>query len=383
METKSIYFTSGHIGKSVLLFLPMGFLIFSGITQFNLHFESISNIIAPSIAILFLSYLFFMMLYTGKTDIYRAIGFIVFALLFSFTFIVNLYDIRGSNQYTSETILSCSVPMCHIPSTMFIIPAALTKTIIFPTNINGVAFMFVIVIGISIALGRSFCSWGCFYGGWDEGASRILQKPIIKKVNSVFRWTSFAVFLIIALWSAATLSPTYCWWLCPFKAVTEYEAISSFDTVMKTIVFVSIFIGLVIVLPILTKKRMFCATFCPMGAFSSITNKINIFDVRIDKEKCSKCGICVKTCPTLSMDQTSIEKGYPSITCTKCGKCVDSCNKQAIHYHIKGTPAGKNISLSRYLFLYPAFIILIVISGGIIQQGIALIIKLFTTGSLF
>jgi polyferredoxin len=381
--TTPTYSTTGKVGKSILLFSPMCLLIFILITQFKLHFDTVADTIAFSVTFLFLCYLFFMMLYSGKTDLYRAIGFIVFALFFSFTFIVNLYEIRGSNAYNQETILSCSVPMCHIPSTMFIIPAALTKTIIFPTNIFSIAFMFVMIIGVGLAIGRAFCSWGCFYGGWDEGASRIVRKPVIKKVNSAFRWTSFAVFIVIALWSAATLSPTYCWWLCPFKAVTEYEQISSFTAVLKTIVFVLIFVGMVIILPVLTKKRMFCATFCPMGAFLSLTNKVNIFDVRIDKERCSECMVCTKTCPTLSMDKADIENAHPSITCTKCGKCIDTCSKKAIHYHIKGTPVNSNLSIARYLFLYPSFLILVVISGGTIKHGIVLLINLVTTGSMY
>jgi polyferredoxin len=224
---------------------------------------------------------------------------------------------------------------------------------------------------------------GCFYGGWDDGASRIAKKPFIKKVNSVFRWTSFAVLMVVALWSAVTLSPQYCWWLCPFKAVTEYEKISSATVVLKTIVFASIFAGLVLIIPMLTKKRMFCATFCPMGAFLSLTNKINIFDVRIDNEKCNQCKICVKTCPTLSLSMADNSKGISSITCMKCGKCMDACKKQAIHYHVKGTPVGRKLGLSRNLFLYPAFLILVVISGSTIKQGIVLIINLVTTGNLY
>jgi polyferredoxin len=179
-----------------------------------------------------------------------------------------------------------------------------------------------------------------------------------------------------------SLNPAYCDWLCPFKTVTEFEKVTSFTVLMKTIVFLSLFIGLVIILPVLTGKRIQCATFCPMGALLSLTNKINAFDVRIDKENCSNCEKCVKACPTLSLSTEDVAAGRPSVTCMKCGRCIDSCSKRAIHYHIKGTPVNRNFSWARNLFLYPAFLLLVVFLGGPMQSGIILLINLIKTGSL-
>jgi len=119
-----------------------------------------------------------------------------------------------------------------------------------------------------------------------------------------------------------------------------------------------------------------------MGALLSLTNKINAFDVRINKEKCSSCEKCIKACPTLSLSAEDVAAGRPSITCMKCGSCIDSCSKQAIHYHIKGTPTDRNYSWARNLFLYPAFLLLVVFLGGPMQSGIILLINLFRTGSL-
>ena len=264
-------------------------------------FSSISKLVSFLITFVFFVGLFAMIIYSGKTNRYRLIGFVTLALFFALTFIVNLIVMRGSMTFSNENLLSCEIPFCHIVTTMIIIPAAITKTIIFPGNIIGgfasISSMLVIVTGISIGLGRGFCSWGCFYGGWDDGFSSIAKKPRIKQVNPSFKWLSFAVLLIIALLSAAILGPFYCDWLCPFKTVTEFEKVTTIEIFFKTMVFISLFAGLVVVLPLLTKKRIQCATFCPMGALLSITNKINIFWLRIDQEKCNSCHLCVKTCP--------------------------------------------------------------------------------------
>jgi len=387
MKTPSAYSTTGKIGKSVLFLLPMLLITFVFITGGQPDFSGTGQVIGFIITYVFFNYLFFRMLYTGKTDRYRAAGFIVLALFFAFVFIVNLVRARGNMSFSDENILACEIPFCHIVITMIIIPAALTQTIIFPGSIlegfAAISMMLVIWLGISLALGRGFCSWGCFYGGWDDGTSRILKKPVIRKFNPVFRWAAFAVLILVALWAALTLTPQYCNWLCPFKTVTEFEKVTSVETLLKTIVFVSLFAALVIILPLLTKKRIQCATFCPMGALCSLTNKINVFDVKIDKEKCNSCLKCVTICPTLSLNKEEVARGKPSMTCCKCGKCIDSCSRQAIHYHLKGTPSDKKLTTARMLFLYPAFTLLVIFTGGTMQYGITLLIRLFTTGSLF
>jgi ferredoxin-type protein NapH len=386
MKKPTVYATEGSIGKSILLTIPMILLILLFIAGGPPDLSTPEKSVSFLVTFAFLTTLFFLILYTGKTDRYRALGFITLALFFALTFIVNLIKARGSMTFSQENLLACEIPFCHIVTTMIIIPIALTNSIIFPGSIlegfASIASMLVIVTGVSLALGRGFCSWGCFYGGWDDGTSRILRKPKIKKINPVFRWCAFAVLLIIALISAMTLNPAYCDWLCPFKTVTEFEKVTSFTVLMKTVVFISLFLALVIILPVLTRKRIQCTTLCPMGALLSLTNKINVFDVRVNKDTCSDCGKCIQACPTLSLNKEDLVAGRPSITCMKCGRCIDSCSRRAIHYHIKGTPVERNFSWSRNLFLYPAFLLLVVFLGGPMQSGIILLINLIKTGSL-
>ena len=385
MKAQLNYWSTGRIWRSILLSLPMLLLSFMFITGGRMGFSNLSELISFLVTFVFFNALFFMILYTGRTDKYRAIGFIAMAIFFALVFIVNLIRMRGSMTFSNENMLSCEIPFCHIVSTMVIIPLALTKSIIFPGSIiNGfasIASMFVIVIGVSLALGRGFCSWGCFYGGWDEGSSRILKKPVIKNFSPKWRWFSFAFLLIIALFSAITLAPQYCNWFCPFKTVTEFEKVTSAEVFFKTLVFLSLFLGLVIILPLLTKKRVQCGTFCPMGALMSFTNKINVFEVKLDKEKCNDCRNCSRACPTFSIGNIGDGQEGPEFTCVKCGKCIDTCTRGALYYHIKGTPERKRFSAGRLLFLYPAFTLLVIFGGGDIMYGLVLLIKLVSTGS--
>ena len=103
----------------------------------------------------------------------------------------------------------------------------------------------------------------------------------------------------------------------------------------------TLFLGLVVVLPLLTKKRTQCSFLCPFGAFQSIFNKTGAFDIRIDQSKCIPCVLCEKACPTLSITPEAVRSGKPLMSCMKCGACVDACVRDAAVWHIKGTEVGR------------------------------------------
>jgi ferredoxin len=62
--------------------------------------------------------------------------------------------------------------------------------------------------------------------------------------------------------------------------------------------------------------------------------------------------------------------------CSKCGKCVDACSRSAIHYGIKGVPAGTLKNFSRNLFLFVSFLFMAVFSAGSIITSLQGLLKL-------
>jgi polyferredoxin len=285
-----------RIFKTICLCLPM-FLLTALLTIGQGIPQDWLGLISRILVFIFLNTLFFLMVFTRKTNRYRAIFFVALAMAFVGTFIPNLLATRGNIAISYSDMIEGNVPFCHVVIPMTIIPAALTRTIIFPGHMLGgyapIAGMLILWLGASIALGRGWCSWACFFGGMDEGCSHLRKKPLLGKIHPRWTWLPYAVLLVVAVVAAATLSPAYCEWLCPFKTVTEFQAVTSFKVLVQTIIFVALFIGLVIILPILTKRRTQCGLFCPMAAFQSFTNKTNIFDIRIDRNQCSDCGLCI------------------------------------------------------------------------------------------
>jgi ferredoxin-type protein NapH len=373
--------------KTLLLCLPMIIITLMMLSAGKPLPTEPTGMVSFAMTFIFVNGIFFLMIHTGKTDRWRSILFVTYSVCFILSFITNLITARGSMVLSQANMIEGLTPFCHMVIPVTLVPAALTRTIIFPGTIIGtyasIAGMFVLWIGASLALGRGFCSWICFFGGMDDGFSRLFKKTRMKNVNPKWTYLPSAVLLLIVLTSAITLAPFYCEWLCPFKTVTEFAEITSLKILIQTIIFVSLFIALVMVLPALTKRRTQCSLFCPFGAFQSLTNKINVFDVRVDPDKCIQCKKCIATCPTFSINEETIAKGKTAITCMKCGKCIDACRQKAIFYHIKGAPLthGK-VEIYRRLFLYPAFLFLATMSGGYVQDAIIKIIKLITTGSV-
>jgi polyferredoxin len=374
---------------SLVITLPMllltGVLLFGGLEAFrNPDLLRLGSLLTVWLG---LNMVFFAMMQTGKTNVFRSTLFVIIAISFVLTFIPNLIETRGNIGLTQTDFIDGKTPFCHMVIPMVLIPAAFTKTIIFPgsllTGYASIGSMLVLWLAASLTLGRGWCSWVCFFGGMDEGCSHLLKMPVMKTIDPRWTYLPLAILLVIVLASAATLSPTYCEWLCPFKAVTEFESVTNVRTLVQTVLFVSLFVGLVVVLPILTRKRTQCALFCPMGAFQSWTNKLNIHEIRVNREYCSDCGRCVSKCPTLSITKESVARGCALSSCTKCGLCVDECPRKAASFHVKWTCAFISPRLARVLFLYPAFLFMSAIGGSMMVGALVRILRLIATGSMF
>jgi ferredoxin len=365
------------VGKSLLLTLPIllwSLLMFSRAFLQPRHELRLASVVV----MLFMTVLFFLMMRTGTTYRWRRYFFVALGLLFPVGFIADLVAVRGTMSIPIDRMVSGDTPFCYMVIPMLVIPAALTRTIIFPgsilptaSNPHSIAIMIGLWLALTLVLGKAWCSYACFFGGIEEGFASVAKKPKIRRIDPRLRLVPWAILLAIVLLSAALFEPVYCMWLCPFKAVTEYPAVRSVQTAIQMAIFVVLFLGLVIVLPLLTKKRTQCAFFCPFGAFQSLFNKINIFEIRIDREKCIDCAACRNACPTMAISKESVQAGRTLSSCMKCGACVDACRKHAAVWHVKGTATGPSSERSRLLFLYGAWAMATMFGGSVLANSVS------------
>ena len=371
------------VGKSLLLTLPIAVWSLLMFAHSWKHDRSVD--IASVITAAFMIALFFMMMRTSSTYRWRRWFFVALGLLFPVGFIHQVIAMRGTMGIPIEEMIAGRTPFCFIPIPLLVLPAALMKTVVFPGSIRphggmsggGMAAMAGIWLAMTLVIGKGWCSYACFFGGIEEGVASVPPKAKVRKIDPRWRYGPWAVLLVMVLLSLALFEPAYCMWLCPFKAVSEYVAARNTVGMVQNGIFVLLFAALVLALPLLTKKRTQCAFFCPFGAFQSIFNKTSIFDVKIDRSRCTPCVLCQKSCPTLSLTDESIVKGETLMSCMKCGACVDACPKDAAVWHIKGTDVAVKPERARLMFLYAAWAMAIMFGGSIIAEGLQTILHVF------
>jgi len=365
------------IGRSALLTLPIALW---ALLMFTPTFRSSSRNLAigAAAAIIFMTGLFFMMMRTGTTYRWRRIFFVALGFLFPIGFITSLIAERGTMSIPIERMVSGDTPFCFMVTPALILPAAFARTVVFPgsilpsaTNPHSIAIMIGLWFALTLVMGKAWCSYACFFGGIEEGFAGIAKRAKIRKLDPRLRLVPWAILLFVVVVSAAIYEPVYCMWLCPFKTVTEFPAVRSVQSALQFVVFIVLFAGLVVVLPFLTKKRTQCGFFCPFGAFQSIFNKINLFEIRINRDKCVDCTLCQTACPTMALSTESVREGKTLLNCMKCGACVDACKKDAAVWHLKGTEVGVKPERARLLFLYGTWGLATMFGGSILANSLA------------
>lgn len=84
---------------------------------------------------------------------------------------------------------------------------------------------------------------------------------------------------------------------------------------------------IVVVLSIIV-YRPFCKWLCPLGALYALFNRVSLFRMAVDKDKCISCGKCARVC---KMD-VDVTKTPNHTECIRCGKCVTACPTEAVRF---------------------------------------------------
>ena len=74
--------------------------------------------------------------------------------------------------------------------------------------------------------------------------------------------------------------------------------------------------------------RPFCKWLCPLGAFYALFNRVSLFQIKVDKNKCVSCGKCAKAC---KMD-VDVTKAPNHTECIRCGMCIRTCPTGAVRF---------------------------------------------------
>ena len=195
------------------------------------------------------------------------------------------------------------------------------------------------VLGIlllcGVMLGRTVCGWLCPLG-WLQELLHKLPTPKLRKsaVTRALTWLKYivlAVFVIaLPLWYGLSHDmplPAFCKYICPAGTLEGAMGLlpthRDFFGMLGALFTQKYVIMLIVGLACVFCYRSFCRFLCPLGAIYGLFNRFSVVGVRVDPNRCNRCGACVRHC---EMDIRSVGDRE----CIHCGKCMAHCSQGAI-----------------------------------------------------
>lgn len=188
-------------------------------------------------------------------------------------------------------------------------------------------------------LGRFVCGFLCPFGLIQDLLFKI---PFVRKIRKLpgekgLRWLRFiflVIFVILLPMFVIDITglgePWFCKFICPagtleggVPLVLLYGAMrgaAGFLFKWKLLILIITLLSSIVI------YRPFCRYVCPLGAIYGIFNKISFYRIKIDTEKCTKCGACQKACKL----DIPVWKNPDSMDCIRCGDCKITCPQKAI-----------------------------------------------------
>ncbi|MBQ7948196.1 MAG: 4Fe-4S binding protein [Clostridia bacterium] len=217
-----------------------------------------------------------------------------------------------------------AVGSCPLGSLQNALAASKTRT---PAYIFGTLILF------GLLLGRTICGWLCPIGLGQELLYKIKTPKVKKnKVTHVFSYLKYVLLVVLVVIIPLMLTiPGFCEYICPAGTFQgglglllnseNWDKLGDLGPLFtwKFTLMVLIIVGSIFFF------RFFCRFLCPLGALYGFFCRIAMLGVKLDKNKCTDCGLCVSAC---KMDI----KKVGDHECIHCGACISVCPAKAISW---------------------------------------------------
>ena len=289
-----------------------------------------------------------------------------------------------------------------IPSDLFLrsSPLIAVATFLATRKFIGTMIIGLIILILSIALGRYFCGWICPLGTTIDFGDWLSRKQKKTKPNSLRKLRSWKFSILIAVLVAAFFSMQLVWFFDPIVIMTRTATTALYplftfltESALNLLLSVGIFqdalfsvydflrntvlpieslyfqqgilfavILLVIMLLSLMARRFWCRYFCPLGALFGFFSSFRLTKgIAVAGDKCIDCGKCQREC---KMDAINDDfRSHSRVECIECMSCIAVCPTRAINYKLGYNFAAERFDVSRRRFVYSA-------TGGILTLSL-------------
>ena len=199
--------------------------------------------------------------------------------------------------------------------------------------INAGVIFWVIVFISAILLGRAFCGWFCWFGGYLELIEwGIVDKWKIKIPRRILLYLGVLPFVALALKVYSSL--LVIWIEKGFPDIFTFR-LADVEPWGGHQTGISILLTAILYGPVLLfvfGRNAWCRYLCPIGALLKIFSAVKIGGVRLVNNDCIGCGKCNRACDMQVdvMGDLNTHSEVYSSDCIGCLKCTDACPTDAI-----------------------------------------------------
>ncbi|MDR3259549.1 MAG: 4Fe-4S binding protein [Fusobacteriaceae bacterium] len=188
--------------------------------------------------------------------------------------------------------------------------------------------------------GRFVCGWMCPFG-WVQDI--IYKIPFIKKINNFgvdkhlryLKYLILSIFVIILPLFVVDIvgqgRPWFCEYICPsgtlFAGIPLVFNNRELSDIIGFLYYWKLGVLIFLLWVSIIVYRPFCKYICPLGVIYGFFNRISLFNLDVNKNKCIDCKKCENICAM----RVEILKNINSVECIRCGKCKDVCPVSAIN----------------------------------------------------
>lgn len=171
--------------------------------------------------------------------------------------------------------------------------------------------------------GRTFCAWICPVYLIAEGGEALRRRTGLGERTAPLALKKWLLLLVLCITFVTGLP--------------LFEILSPIGMFARALSYggylaISCLVGIVIV-EVALSRRIWCRSLCPLGGLYSVIGRLSPTLVRFDRERCTACGACSRTCPVEEVLEPCLVRGEGRVVsgdCTRCGACVDVCPHRAL-----------------------------------------------------
>ncbi len=250
-------------------------------------------------------------------------------------------------------------------------PLAFLSTLLAHKTVEGLMWLALITVGLSLIFGRFFCGWVCPLGTLIQLAEKLplrKRKDVIQSNrwhrSQVIKYYLLGGLLVAALlgvqWTGVldplslvirsmglVVLPMFEWILRPvFEAAYQHNPLGItaltepiYDSLQgslmsfnqphfyQVVLFALLFFGILALS--FVRYRFWCRILCPLGALLGVLARFGAFRV-LQTEGCINCRLCTYECQGAA--DPEIREGWRPSECVVCGNCTAACTEGGLEF---------------------------------------------------